>query len=64
VKAKLTKREGEVLEWIGRGKMNPEIAIILGTSPRTVQKHVEHILKKLDVENRHAATVMAMEFSR
>jgi DNA-binding CsgD family transcriptional regulator len=63
VKAKLTRRESEVLEWIGRGKMNPEIAIILGTSPRTVQKHVEHILAKLQVENRHAAAVMAMEFS-
>jgi DNA-binding CsgD family transcriptional regulator len=60
---KLTPREQEVLQWISAGKTNPEIAIIQGTSPRTVQKHVEHILKKLNVENRHSAALQALEFS-
>jgi DNA-binding CsgD family transcriptional regulator len=55
----LTKREAEVLVWIARGKGNYEIGIILGTKRRTVSKHVEHILNKLNVENRTAAAAMA-----
>jgi DNA-binding CsgD family transcriptional regulator len=52
---RLTKRETEVLSWIVEGKSNPEIGIILGTSPNTVRKHVEHLLGKLSVETRAAA---------
>ncbi|RMH05152.1 MAG: LuxR family transcriptional regulator [Nitrospirae bacterium] len=48
----LTRRESEVARWVAHGKSNPEIAIILDISPRTVHKHVEHILAKLGVENR------------
>jgi DNA-binding CsgD family transcriptional regulator len=55
----LTKREAEVLAWIARGKGNYEIGVILGTKRRTVSKHVEHILSKLNVENRTAAAAMA-----
>lgn len=51
----LTAREAEVLHWIGEGKSNPEIAVLLRISPRTVHKHVEHILAKLGVETRLAA---------
>jgi DNA-binding CsgD family transcriptional regulator len=51
----LTAREAEVLHWIGEGKNNPEIAVLLRLSPRTVHKHVEHILAKLGVETRYAA---------
>ena len=53
--AALTAREVEVLRWIGAGKRNAEIATILGVSPRTVDKHVEHPLGKLGVETRTAA---------
>lgn len=56
----LTKREIEVLEWVSRGKTNLEIGIILDLSPRTVQKHLEHIYSKLGVETRTAATAMAL----
>jgi DNA-binding CsgD family transcriptional regulator len=59
----LTRRESEVLHWISLGKTNPEIAIILGASQRTIQKHVERILKKLNVENRGAAALRAIEIS-
>ena len=52
----LTPREAGVLHWIGEGKSNPEIALILKISPRTVHKHVEHIFTKLGVETRFAAT--------
>jgi len=58
---KLTPREVEVLFWISEGKSNQEIGIILGASTRTICKHVEHILSKLNVENRTAAAVVALE---
>jgi len=57
----LTERESEVLHWIIQGKSNPEVAIILGLSPRTVGSHVEHILTKLGVESRAAAVFTAVE---
>jgi DNA-binding CsgD family transcriptional regulator len=50
----LTRRELEVAEWIAEGKRNGEIAKIIECSPRTVQKHVQHILEKLHVETRTA----------
>jgi DNA-binding CsgD family transcriptional regulator len=50
----LTKRELEVAAWIAEGKRNGEIAKIIECSPRTVQKHVQHILEKLHVETRTA----------
>jgi DNA-binding NarL/FixJ family response regulator len=57
----LTEREAEVLKWVARGKTDPEIAMILGTRPRTIEKHVEHILAKLGVENRTTAALMAIQ---
>jgi len=54
----LLPREIEVAHWVGQGKTNPEIAMILKLSPRTVEKHLERILAKLGVENRAAAAVM------
>ena len=43
------------LRWIREGKSNEEIAIILGLKISTVKTHVQHILRKLGVENRLAA---------
>ncbi len=57
----LTKREAEVLMWVSQGKSNPEIGIIVGAKARTVQKHLERILRKLGVENRQAAGMRALE---
>lgn len=57
----LTPRESEVLRWMAEAKSNPEIAIILGTRPRTIDKHVERILAKLQVESRKAAMLRAWE---
>jgi DNA-binding CsgD family transcriptional regulator len=53
----LSRREVEVADWLLEGKTNSEIAIILGMSARTAEKHVEHILGKLGVENRTAAAL-------
>ncbi len=52
---RLTARESEILHWIAGGKRDGEIAVILGVSPRTVGKHVEHILTKLNAPNRTSA---------
>jgi DNA-binding response OmpR family regulator/DNA-binding CsgD family transcriptional regulator len=60
----LTNRESEVLSWLSVGKTNRDIAQILGLSPRTVDKHLEQIYAKLGVENRTAATMIAVKASR
>jgi DNA-binding NarL/FixJ family response regulator len=60
----LTPREAEVLWWIAQGKGNPDIAVILEASVRTVHKHVQNIFDKLGLESRHAATVTALELLR
>jgi DNA-binding CsgD family transcriptional regulator len=57
----LTQRESEILAYVAVGKTNPEIGIILGISPRTVSKHIEHILEGLGVETRTAAAASALE---
>ncbi len=59
----LTARENEVLRWMVEGKRNAEIASILNSSPRTVEKQVSSILGKLQVETRAAAIVRAMELA-
>jgi DNA-binding response OmpR family regulator/DNA-binding CsgD family transcriptional regulator len=56
----LTAREAEVLHWVARGKTNRDIGDILGTSPRTITKHLEHVFEKLGVETRTAAAARAL----
>ena len=56
----LTAREAEVLNWLAQGKSNRDIGAILSLSPRTVNKHLEQIYVKLEVENRTAAAVLAI----
>jgi len=56
----LSDREAEVLFWITEGKQNREIAEILQRSLTTVQEHVENLLRKLGMENRHAMTTFAL----
>ena len=49
------QREAEVLAWVAQGKSNSEVAGIIQARPRTIEKHLEHVYKKLGVENRFAA---------
>lgn len=56
----LTDRESHVLYWVANGKTNREAAQILTMSPRTVNKHLETIFHKLDVDNRTAAAGIAL----
>jgi len=51
----LTEREADVLLWVSRGKTNREVGMILDMSPRTVNKHLEQVYRKLGVENRTSA---------
>jgi DNA-binding CsgD family transcriptional regulator len=56
----LTRRETEVLTWVGRGKTSAEIAIILGLSARTVNFHCAQAMSRLDVTNRTQAVAKAL----
>jgi DNA-binding CsgD family transcriptional regulator len=56
----LTPREREILLWLSEGKSNPEIGRILGISARTVEKHVERLLAKMNVESRRAAMLKVL----
>jgi DNA-binding NarL/FixJ family response regulator len=59
--ASLTPREAEVLSWIAKGKTNRDVGEILAMSPRTVNKHLEHVFEKLGVETRAAAAALASQ---
>lgn len=54
----LSKREQEVLGELRRGRTNREIAARLGVSITTVNKHVQQVLRKLNVRTRSQAIAM------
>lgn len=56
----LTSREMEVLQLIAEGKANKETAIQLGIGIKTVEKHREHLMKKLDIHDTAGLTRYAM----
>ena len=55
----LTKREREVLDLLAAGLANREIAERLSISPRTVEKHVESLLRKTNTRSRTYLAVQA-----
>ena len=57
---RLTAREAEVLYWVAQGKTNRDIGDILGTRPKTITKHLEHVFEKLGVETRTAAAARVL----
>ncbi len=57
----LTRREAEVLLWLSRGKTNKDIGDILDMKSRTVNKHLERVFVKLNVETRTAAAAAALK---
>ena len=56
----ITKRESEVLYWVSYGKTSWEISQILDMSPRTVNKHLEQVFRKLGVDNRTSAAAISI----
>ena len=50
----LSRRQAQVAGWIAYGKRNSEIGQMLGLSERTIEKHVEKIFEKLNLETRGA----------
>jgi DNA-binding CsgD family transcriptional regulator len=59
----LSRREAEVLHWVAQGKTNAEVGVILGISPTTVAKHLDHVYRKLGVETRTAAAALVLTAS-
>ena len=49
---RLTRREREIAELVGRGLTNRQIADVLHVAERTAENHVQHILTKLGFHNR------------
>lgn len=55
----LTPRECEVLFWVAQGKRDAEIGVILGVATKTISKHLEHLLAKLQAGTRTEAVAVA-----
>lgn len=58
--AQLTSREVEVLQLIAEGKANKETAAALGIGMKTVEKHREHLMAKLDIHDTASLTRYAI----
>lgn len=57
---RLTAREMEVLQMIAEGRPNKESALELGISIKTVEKHREHLMSKLDIHDTAGLTRYAI----
>lgn len=55
----LTPREAEALRWIALGRRGPDAARLMGISPRTVEKHLQHVYAKLGVRTGSEAAATA-----
>ena len=58
--ASLTSREMEVLQLIAEGKANKETAAELGIGVKTVEKHREHLMQKLNIHDTAGLTRYAI----
>jgi DNA-binding NarL/FixJ family response regulator len=57
---RLSSREVEVLQLIAEGKPNKLVAAELGVSFKTVDKHRQHLMNKLDLHDVAALTRYAI----
>lgn len=61
VRLRLSKRQMEVLNLLGQGKTNKEIASALLRSPNTIKLHVSAILQRLNLNSRVQAALLSSE---
>jgi two-component system nitrate/nitrite response regulator NarL len=59
--ADLTPREREIIELIGAGQSNQEIASQLGLSENTIKHYITPLLRKLRVRNRTEAALLVQQ---
>ncbi len=59
--ASLTRRETEILNYIGNGMSNKQIAGTLDISEQTIKNHISSILRKLNANDRAHAVVLAIK---
>lgn len=57
----LTKTEIKVLDLLGRGMSNKELAVELGCQVKTIKNHLNNAFHKLDVSSRTEAVVKAIK---
>lgn len=60
----LTKRQREVLQWVGDGKTTQDIAILLGLTSATIEKHLRLARDALDVETTAQAVLKAAFYNQ
>ncbi|WP_341365887.1 LuxR family transcriptional regulator [Yoonia sp. BS5-3] len=60
----LTKRQREVLQWVGDGKTTQDIALLLDLTPATVEKHLRLAREALDVETTAQAVLKAAFYNQ
>lgn len=63
-KRPLTKRQREVLEWVGDGKTTQDIATIMGLTSATVEKHLRLAREALDVDTTAQAVLKASFYNQ
>jgi LuxR family transcriptional regulator len=60
----LTRRQREVLQWVGDGKTTQDIALLIGLTPATVEKHLRLAREALDVETTAQAVLKAAFYNQ
>lgn len=63
-KRPLTQRQREVLQWVGDGKTAQDIAILLGRTSATVEKHLRLAREALNVETTAQAVLKAAFYNQ
>jgi DNA-binding NarL/FixJ family response regulator len=53
----LTDREVEALTWVAKGKSSADIAVLMDVSERTVNFHINNVIRKLGVATRVQAAI-------
>jgi LuxR family transcriptional regulator len=60
----LTQRQREVLQWVGDGKTEQDIALLMGLTAATVEKHLRLAREALDVETTAQAVLKAAFYNQ